>query len=95
MVQAAEYALAQRSGAADGVGDFLSPIAPAFPDVPTANFHYDNVNTGAQVLGLVNGRATGSFNPGDPTQRQQMASFLVRLVDLTLIPEGAEGAEAS
>ncbi|MEX2659605.1 MAG: hypothetical protein WD232_07905, partial [Acidimicrobiales bacterium] len=66
-----------------------------FPDVTPANVHYDNVNTAAQVLGLADGLSTGLYGPRALTQRQQMATFLVRLVDLTLVPEGAEGAEAS
>lgn len=81
MVQAAEYAYEDN--------DFLvgeEPV-PAFPDVPPSNVHYDNINSGALVLGLVDGKASGNFDPGMLTSRQQMASFLVRLVDLTLIVE--------
>lgn len=80
LVQAAEFAF--------GTDDF-TPIegVPAFPDVPPANVHYENVNAGALVLGLVDGRESGMYNPDEPVLRQQMASFLVRLVDLTLIVE--------
>jgi hypothetical protein len=49
--------------------------------------HYDNVNSGALVLGLVSGKNETTFDPGMFTTREQMASFLVRLVDLTLIVE--------
>ena len=96
LVQAAEYAFAERSGTSDGVGDFMAVEGvPAFPDVTTSNTHYQNVNTAALVLGLADGRESGQYNPDDPVLRQQMASFLVRLVDLTLIPEGAEGPESN
>jgi hypothetical protein len=96
LVQAAEFAFAERSGTADGVGEILAPLgAMAFPDVPPANIHFDNVNTAALVLGLADGRSTGLYDPSEFVTREQMASFLVRLVDLTLIPEGAEGPEAS
>lgn len=80
LVQAAEYAF--------GTDDF-TPIegVPAFPDVPPANVHFENVNAGALVLGLVDGRESGMYNPNEPVLRQQMASFLVRLVDLTLMVE--------
>lgn len=81
LVQAAEYAF--------GDDEFLvgeEPV-PAFPDVPPANMHYDNVNSGAQVLGLLSGKSTGLYDPDMNVNREQMASFLVRLVDLTLIVE--------
>lgn len=94
MVQAAKFAFTERAGGGD-VGDLSSPDAPPFGDVTPANVHYANVNTAAQVLGLAAGRSTALYAPAELTQRQQMATFLVRLVDLTLIPEGAEGAEAS
>jgi hypothetical protein len=81
MVQAAEYAF--------GDDEFLvgeEPV-PAFEDVQPDNVHYDNVNSGALVLGLVSGKNETTFDPGMFTTREQMASFLVRLVDLTLIVE--------
>ena len=81
MVQAAEWAF--------GDDEFLvgeEPV-PAFPDVQTDNVHYDNVNSGALVLGLVSGKSDMTFDPGMFTTREQMASFLVRLVDLTLVVE--------
>lgn len=58
---------------------------PAFADVPPTNTHYDNVNSGAQVLGLVAGRNAAIFDPAAPTERQAMATFLVRAVDITLL----------
>ena len=81
MVQAAEYAF--------GDDEFLvgeEPV-PAFEDVQPDNVHYDNVNSGALVLGLVSGKNETTFDPAMFTTREQMASFLVRLVDLTLIVE--------
>ena len=81
MVQAAEWAF--------GDDEFLvgeEPV-PAFPDVQPDNVHYDNVNSGALVLGLVSGKTDMTFDPGMFTTREQMASFLVRLVDLTLVVE--------
>ena len=79
MVQAAEYAYEDTEFL---VGD--EPV-PAFPDVLPNNVHYDNVNSGARVLGLVDGKSSGLFDPGMFTNREQMATFLVRLVDLTLL----------
>ena len=89
LVQAAEYAFGDDEVPAGeepafGVGE--EPV-PAFPDVPPVNTHYDNVNSGARVLGLLDGKATGLYDPGMDVNREQMASFLVRLVDLTLVVE--------
>ena len=89
LVQAAEFAfdddeVADGDEPAFGVGE--EPV-PAFPDVPPVNPHYDNVNSGAQVLGLLSGKSTGLYDPDMNVNREQMASFLVRLVDLTLIVE--------
>jgi hypothetical protein len=81
MVQAAEFAFGD-----DEILVGEEPV-PAFPDVLPNNVHYDNVNTGALVLGLVDGKDSGLFDPGMLTSREQMASFLVRLLDLTLIVE--------
>ena len=81
MVQAAEWAFGDTEFL---VGD--EPV-PVFDDVQPNNVHYDNVNSGALVLGLVSGKSDTTFDPEMFTTREQMASFLVRLVDLTLIVE--------
>lgn len=94
LVQASEYAFGERSGTANGVEDFESP-GQAFPDVTPDNVHFENVNVAALVLGLADGKASGEYDPEETVLRQQMASFLVRFVDLLLIPEGAEGPEAA
>lgn len=83
LVQAAEYAFGE-DDLAFLVGE--EPV-PAFADVPPANMHYDNVNSGALVLGLLDGKSSGLYDPDMNVNREQMASFLVRLVDLTLIVE--------
>lgn len=96
LVQAAEYAFAERSGTANGIEDFVAVEGvPAFTDVTTSNVHYENVNVAALVLGLADGRTPDTYAPDEAVLRQQMASFLVRLVDLVLIPEGAEGPESA
>ncbi len=80
LVQAAEFAFGTEGFEAIEVGNIFSDVAPA-------NVHYDEIQSGANVLGLVAGRENGMYNPDEPVNRQQMASFLVRLVDLTLIVE--------
>ena len=88
LVQAAMFAFGDTEFMAGDepfkVGD--EPV-PAFTDVPPDNPHYTNVNSGALVLGLLDGKAEGIYDPSMNVNREQMASFLVRLVDLTLIVE--------
>jgi hypothetical protein len=82
LVRAAEYAFG------DDAGAFMASAedgAPAFSDVPSSNVHFDNVNAAAKVLGLADGQPNGLFQPATLTERQQMATFLTRLVDLILI----------
>ncbi len=80
LVQAAEYAFGE------GDNGFMAiEGVPAFRDVMPDNVHYDNVNAGARVLGLLAGRTPDLYDPNPPVTREQMASFLVRLVDLTLM----------
>ncbi len=86
LVRAAEYAY---EGADLAVGD--EPV-PAFPDVPPSNTHYDNVNVAALVIGVAEGKESGLYLPNETVKRQQMASFLVRLVDMTLKVETLNGA---
>lgn len=81
LVRAAEYAY---EGNDLEVGP--EPV-PAFSDVPASNTHYDNVNTAALVIGVAEGQPSGTYQPRLPVKRQQMASFLVRLVDMTLVVE--------
>jgi hypothetical protein len=82
LVRAAEYAFG------DDAGAFMATAedgAPAFPDVPPSNVHFDNVNAAAKVLGLADGQPDGMFQPDALTERQQMATFLTRIVDLILV----------
>ncbi len=83
LVQAVEYAFGE-----EGDNPF-EPIegVPAFDDVTRDNVHFENINAGALVLGLVDGVTQRQYNPNMLTAREQMASFLVRLVDFTLIVE--------
>lgn len=69
----------------------LGEEVPPFSDVAASNTHFGNINSGAQVVGLIAGTSATAYEPAAPVQRQQMASFLVRLVDFTLT-EDAPGA---
>lgn len=54
------------------------PTGP-FTDVPTDNVHAANIN-GARHFNLTIGRTGTTYEPSSPTRRDQMASFLIRLL---------------
>jgi hypothetical protein len=60
-----------------------------FPDVDSDNPHFRNINALAAV-GIAVGYSDGTFGPGDPVRRDQMASFVMRgydyAVDAGLLP---------
>jgi hypothetical protein len=57
-----------------------------FPDVE-GNVHEANIEAAAELLELAQGFEDGLYRPEAGTTRAQMASFLIRLYDLILIPE--------
>jgi hypothetical protein len=68
----------------DGPG--FEPMSPTtFADVAPTNVHRDNIAVAMQILGLTEGTTPTTFSPANPTRRDQMATFLVRLVDMTFI----------
>jgi hypothetical protein len=79
LVRAAEFAY-ENADLAVGEEERL----PVFPDVPPTNVHSDNIQTAALVIGLTSGNENGMYRPNAPVKREQMASFLVRLVDMTI-----------
>ena len=76
LVRAAAFAYGDDALTAEGTGQFT--------DV-TGGPHRGNVEAAYELFGLVLGRAPGRFDPGAPAQRDEMASFVVRLVDVTLL----------
>lgn len=80
VLRAAEFAFGDDAG-------FDATVTGQFADVPPANVHRDNIDAAAEVLRLTLGVAGGqNFDPAGLTRRDQMATFVVRLVDLILIP---------
>ena len=55
-----------------------------FIDVLPNNVHAANIETAYQVLGLTQGTSANRYHPGDITDRAQMATFMIRLVSITL-----------
>src|SRR4051794_1513753 len=62
------------------VGPDLTSSGDAFPD-DNGNTHEDNINKAAEA-GFAGGRADGTYGPNDVVLRDQMASFLARVLDL-------------
>lgn len=82
MLRAAEFAFEDDAG-------FEPTTTGAFTDVPDANVHADNIEAAAELLGLVAGKEDGRYDPAGLTRRDQMATFIVRLIDITLTEGGA------
>lgn len=59
-----------------------------FPDVPADNVHAAAIDAAAAV-GLAGGFDDGTYRPGDPVTRQQMASFLARALAVTSSTTGS------
>ena len=73
------------------VGPALTSSKDYFTD-DNGNVHEDNINKAAEA-GFAGGRADGTYGPLDPVTRDQMASFLARVLDLLV--EGAFASTAS
>jgi hypothetical protein len=80
LVQAYEY-----------VGPALTASQDYFSD-DNGNTHEDNINKAAEA-GFAGGRADGTYGPNDIVVRDQMASFLARVLDLLV--EGGFASTAS
>lgn len=64
--------------------EFEALSDPGFVDVLPTNVHRGNIAAAFELFGLVQGRSETMYNPKQPTSREQMATFLVRLIDITL-----------
>ena len=64
--------------------EFEALSDPGFVDVLPTNVHRGNIAAAYELFGLVQGRSQTMYNPNQATTRQQMATFLVRLIDITL-----------
>ena len=81
VVRAAEFAYE---------GDMLdgnTTMAFPFTDVPESNVHRANIHAAQELIGVAEGRTSTTYAPGESTTRAQMATFVIRLLDVTLIPQ--------
>lgn len=58
-----------------------------FTDVSEGNVHRESIAASNELLGVSQGTTATTYDPRAGTSRQQMATFLIRLLDVTLIPE--------
>lgn len=58
-----------------------------FNDVPESNVHRANIAAAAELLGVSEGSTATTYDPAAGTTRAQMATFVIRLLDVTLIPQ--------
>jgi len=62
---------------------------PYFADVPPTNVHSVNIDAGFELFGLTIGQADNVFAPDRSVRRDQMATFLIRLLDITVLTDDA------
>ena len=65
-------------------GAQLGPKGSGFPDVPSGDAHEADIDAVAGA-GISGGYADGSFRPTQLLTREQLASFLTRLLDLLVV----------
>lgn len=91
MVRAANYAYMNEAGQNDELRGNTSPgyVFP-FVDVLPTNPHRDSIAAGNDLIEVVQGRSATMYDPASPTRRDQMATFVIRLLDVTAIPESTQ-----
>jgi hypothetical protein len=87
LVQAAEFTYG--GDQLDGnVAEFEGGDEEAgFVDVLSTNIHSRNIAAANQLIGVATGRTETMYAPEGETRRDQMASFIVRTLDVTALPE--------
>ena len=87
LVQAAEFAYG-----GDQLDGNVAPFeggdeSSGFVDVLPTNVHDRNIAAANQLIGVATGRSESLYQPDGQTRRDQMASFIVRLLDVTALPD--------
>jgi hypothetical protein len=85
--QMASFILRAAEFAFDDVDGFEGTGLFDFSDIPDGNVHRENILAAAELLGLTDGVSDDQFDPYEPTSRQQMATFVVRLIDVILLTD--------
>jgi hypothetical protein len=85
VVRAAEFAY--RVGESRDQLDGSTVGAFPFSDVADGNVHRANIAAAVELLGVTVGQEGTSYNPAGSTTRAQMATFVIRLLDVTSVPQ--------
>jgi hypothetical protein len=91
VVRAANFAYMNEAGQNDELRGNTSPgyVFP-FADVLPTNPHRDAIAAADDLIGVTGGRTATMYDPASSTRRDQMASFVIRLLDVTAIPESTQ-----
>ncbi|HVM00736.1 MAG TPA: S-layer homology domain-containing protein [Egibacteraceae bacterium] len=65
---------------------------PHFADVSPTNVHRGTIDAAFEIFGLTVGQTANAFAPGRSVRRDQMATFLIRLLDVTELTDGETAA---
>jgi hypothetical protein len=82
MVRAAEFAYEGDMLDGNTSPDYQFP----FVDVVPTNVHRANIAAADDLIAVTQGRTENMYDPDLPVRRDQMATFVVRLLDVTAIP---------
>lgn len=66
---------------------FEAVEGPHFGDVSAGNVHRVNIDAAYELFGLTVGQASDTFVPDATVRRDQMATFLIRLLDVTVLTD--------
>lgn len=72
----------------------LASGSQQFEDVPSTSAHFENINAAAQE-GLVRGVGNNRFAPDRQTRRDQMTTFVTRLLDSLAVPAAVAPPETA
>ncbi len=84
VVRTANFSYQSANGADDLAAGTVG--ASPFTDVASSNVHARNIQAAVELIGVSAGATKTTYNPGGDTRRDQMATFLVRLLDVAAMP---------
>jgi len=91
VVRAANFAYMNEAGVKDELrGNTSEGYVFPFVDVLPTNPHRDAIAAADDLIGVTGGRTATMYDPASSTRRDQMASFVIRLLDVTAIPESTQ-----
>lgn len=71
-------------------GNTSQGYAFPFVDVLDSNPHFLEIAAADDLIGITSGRTANMYAPADSVRRDQMASFVIRALDVTAIPESTQ-----